>query len=193
MGQQQVVLFHSALGLRPAVSAFAERLRAAGHKVVTPDSFDGESFTDMDAGARKRDGLGIPELINRAQAAVAELPAGLVYAGFSMGAAAAELLAATRPGAKAAILMHGALAPESFGVERWPSVPVQLHYAKNDPLVDPAEVLAFQAAVQKAGALLETQVYEKGGHLFEDRDLPEFDADSARLMEERVLTFLQRL
>ena len=36
-----VLLFHSVIGLRPAVLTAAERLRAAGHTVLTPDLFDG--------------------------------------------------------------------------------------------------------------------------------------------------------
>jgi dihydrofolate reductase len=42
----EVVLFHSVLGLRPGVIAAADRLRAAGHTVYTPDFYDGEMFDD---------------------------------------------------------------------------------------------------------------------------------------------------
>lgn len=107
---QQVVVFHSALALRPAVTAFAERLRDAGHTVHVPDSFDGEAFDNLQKEIAKRDALGVPKLSGRAQAAVADLPSRTVYAGFSMGTGAAELLAATRPGARVAVLVHGALA-----------------------------------------------------------------------------------
>src|ERR687888_1936514 len=125
----QIVLFHSALGLRPGVLASADRLRAAGHTVHTPDLFDGEIFDDLGEGVRKRDALGIPEIARRAQEAVAHLPARLVFAGFSLGAGPAELLAATRPGALGAVLMHGALPIEPFGIQFWPTgVPVQVHY-----------------------------------------------------------------
>ena len=43
-----IVLFHSALGLRPAVHRFADALRAAGHQVTTPDLFDGAVFDRLD-------------------------------------------------------------------------------------------------------------------------------------------------
>ncbi|MBM0260072.1 hypothetical protein JNW89_28665, partial [Micromonospora sp. 4G55] len=47
-----IVLFHSVYGLRPAVLAQADRLRAAGHRVVTPDLY-GEPPTDtVEAGLR---------------------------------------------------------------------------------------------------------------------------------------------
>ena len=43
----EIVLFHSALGLRPGVTAAADRLRAAGQTVHTPDYYDGEVFDDL--------------------------------------------------------------------------------------------------------------------------------------------------
>jgi dienelactone hydrolase len=191
---QHVVLFHSALGLRPAVLDWSVRLRAAGHQVHTPDLFDAQIFSRLDDGIRRRDALGIPELIRRAQESVAGLPAGLVFAGFSMGAAPAELLAATRPGARAAILMHGALKPADMGVSVWPTgVPVQIHHAKEDPLVDGEAVRALQAAVKQAGARADVHTYPGRSHLFADDGLEDYDPTSAKLMEERVLAFLASL
>ena len=191
---QQIVLFHSALGRRPGVGVFADQLRTAGHQVHTPDLFDGETFRDLDGGARKRDAIGIPGLMARAQAAVKGLPAELVFAGFSLGAGAAEFLAATRPGARGAILMSGAAPPAALGGQAWPgTVPVQIHYARADPWVDPAAVAALEKAVRKAGARADTHVYSSGGHLFADPDLPDFDASSAGLMRDRVLAFLAGL
>jgi dienelactone hydrolase len=190
---QEVVLFHSALGLRPAVGRFADRLRSAGHTVHTPDSFEGQMFDELDEGIARRDAIGIPELMARAQAAVADLPSQLVFAGFSMGTGAAEFLAGTRPGARAAILMHGALAPAGIGLERWPPVPVQLHHAKDDPLVDTDQLAALEVAVRKANVSVETYVYDEVGHLFEDEGSANHDLAAAQLMLERVLAFLGSL
>jgi dienelactone hydrolase len=141
----EVVLFHSVLGLRPGVITAADRLRAAGHTVHTPDLYDGEVFDDLDDGMRKEEALGYQEIARRAREAVAELPGELVYAGFSMGTVHAELLTASRPGALGAVLMHGAepvkALSEFFGVERWPEgVPVQVHYAAEDLWVEAEEV-----------------------------------------------------
>lgn len=190
---QEVVAFHSVLGLRPAVRDFADRLREAGHVVHTPDAFDGETFDDLEEGVRRRDALGVPELIARAQSAVADLPAGLVFAGFSMGTGAAEFLAATRPGAHGLILMHGALAPAGIGVAGWPPVPVQMHYARGDPLVDAEQVQALEAAARTAGVPAEVHAYDHGGHLFEDPGAAGYDPSSARVMLDRVLAFLARI
>jgi dienelactone hydrolase len=190
---QRIVIFHSALGLRPAILDTAEALRAAGHTVDTPDLYDGQTFDDLDAGIAKRDALGIPEVLRRTQAAVADLPPELVYVGYSMGTGPAELLAATRPGARAAILLHGALAPAEIDVQAWPGVPVQIHHARHDPWVDVDQVRALEDAVRKAGATAEVHVYERGGHLFEDPASTEPDSEAARLVLERVLAFIDQL
>lgn len=54
---------------------------------------------------------------------------------FSNGGACAELLAATRPGARGAILMHAPLPIRDLGWTAWPAtVPVEVHFAEKDPL-----------------------------------------------------------
>ena len=194
----EVVLFHSALGLRPGVTAAADMLRAAGHTVHTPDYYDGEVFEGLDEGRRKRDELGVAEIVRRAEEAVAGLPAGLVFAGFSLGNDPAELLAATTPGARGAVLIHGAVPVEAFsefGVERWPAgVPVQVHYAAEDPWVEAEEEVApLGDAVRGAGAAFEKHTYPGSGHLFTDPDLHEYDPASSEAMWRRVLAFLDRV
>jgi dienelactone hydrolase len=102
----EVVVFHSAYGLRPAIIDFAHKLRAAGYVVHTPDLYNGEVFSDRSDAARKIQELGFNKLLDRALAAAERLPQDLVYAGFSSGGACAELPAPTRPGARGAILIH---------------------------------------------------------------------------------------
>jgi dienelactone hydrolase len=193
----EIVLFHSALGLRPGVTSAADGLREAGHSVHVPDYYDGEVFDDLDDGLRKRDELGVAEILRRAREAVAGLPAGLVFAGFSLGNDPAELFAAERPGARGALLMHGAVPIEAFsefGVERWPEgVPVQVHYAAEDPWVEVEEVASLGDAVRGAGASFEEHSYPGSGHLFADPDLPEYDRASSEAMWRRALAFLDRV
>lgn len=185
-----IAVFHSGLGLRPAVHEFAQLLRNDGHIVHTPDLFDGEVFDDLKDGIAKRDAVGIPELSRRAAVAVASLPGDCVYAGFSMGAASAQYLAASRPGAKAVILCHAALPPALMGIEEWPSVPVQVHYAEGDPWVEKGQVVAFRNAVETVDQMWNEYVYPGSGHLFTDRDSPDYDRESYSLVVERVRSFL---
>lgn len=182
-----IVLFHSARGLTDAVLAWAKALRDDGHVVHAPDLFDGETFRDLAAGVAKRDALGIPELMRRAQAAVARLPGDCVYAGFSMGAAAAQSLALTRPGARKAVLMHAALPLAAFGAASWPGdVPLQIHTSERDPWVDQTVIDELE---KSAHAVVFR--YPGAGHLFADPSDADFDAASAALMLERVRAFVR--
>jgi dienelactone hydrolase len=184
-----IVLFHSAFGRRPAVLRLAEQLREAGHHVHTPDLFHGEVFEHLADGEAKRDAIGIPTLIERAMAAVAPLPHDLVYAGLSMGTAPAQLLAATRPGARGAVLLHGALPLDLLGVAAWPDgVPVTLHVSESDPHVDADGLEAFVGAMP--AELLDHHVYPGEAHVFTDEGLTGHDAQATDHLVERVLAFL---
>jgi dienelactone hydrolase len=195
----EMVMFHSVLGLRPGVLAAAEQLRAAGHTVHTPDLFEGDVFDNIDDGMRHEETLGSREIARRTEEAVAGLPAELVFAGFSMGVSYAEWLTASRPGALGAVLMHGAVPVETlieyFGVERWPEgVPVQVHYAADDPWVEAEEeVVPLGNDVRGAGAEFEEYVYPGSAHLFADPGLAEYDRASSEAMWERVIAFLDRI
>lgn len=190
----ELVLFHSALGLRPAILRFAERLRAAGHRVHAPDVYDGETFTTVEAGVAKRDAIGRPELMRRWRASVEALPDALVYLGWSLGAMGAAQLAGTRPGARGLILLHDATSPEWFGISRWPStVPVQLHRAERDPWVEASEVEALRRAVTASGARFEEHVYPGETHLFDDPGVQGHDPRSTERLQEQVLAFLASL
>jgi dienelactone hydrolase len=187
-----VVLFHSATGLKAPVHAFADALRAAGHVVTTPDLFEGHTFSTTEAGIVHRDALGIEVLMGRAMASAAELPDDVVYAGFSMGAAAACALAVSKRGARGALLMHGAVPLELLGVPQWPAVPVALHTSPGDAYCPDDDVTSFATSV-RASAPLEHHAYEGTGHLFSHADMPEHDAAAAALLVSRVRAWLAAL
>ena len=131
----EVVLFHHAQGLTPGVAAFADELRRAGHTVHAPDLFDGRTFGSIEAGMGYAQEIGFPgEVLDRGARAVEGLPAGLVYAGFSLGVLPAQKLAQTRPGARGALLFYSCVPVSAFG-PGWPEgVPVQIHGMDADPI-----------------------------------------------------------
>jgi hypothetical protein len=53
-----VVILHSVYGLRQVELAAAERLRAAGHDVVTPDLYEGQTAENLDSGLTLMDAIG---------------------------------------------------------------------------------------------------------------------------------------
>jgi dienelactone hydrolase len=82
----QVVVFHSAYGLRQAEAGAAARLRAAGHDVITPDLYDGQAAGTLDAALALMDKVGWEVICARARQALEVVPETAVLAGFSMGA-----------------------------------------------------------------------------------------------------------
>jgi len=186
----EVVLFHHSQGLTPGVVAFAEELRHAGHRVHTPDLFDGRTFATIEQGMAYAEQIGFPDkVIERGVRAVEGLPAELVYAGFSLGVLPAQMLAQTRPGARGALLFYSCIPVSAFGT--WPDgVPVQVHGMDADPIfagegdIDAARELVDQAEDA------ELFLYPGDQHYFADSSLPSYDPDAAALLTRRVLDFL---
>jgi len=193
----EVVLFHHVQGLTDGVQAFAEELRAGGHTVHTPDVFDGQRPATIEDGVAYVNSVGDQVLGDRADQAVAGLPAGLVYAGFSWGAGTAQRLAQTRPGARGALLYESCIpitGDWAFGP--WPAgVPVQIHGMDKDPFFAlEGDIDAARELVETAGPeLAELFVYPGDRHLFTDSSLPSYEADAAALVVQRSRGFLDRV
>jgi dienelactone hydrolase len=184
----EVLLFHHAQGLTAGCVAFADRLRAAGHVVHAPDLYDGRTFTDLGDGVAHSRRLGAEAIVERSRRAADGLPEELVYAGFSLGAGPAQMLAQTRSGARGALLLHACDEASEYG--GWPDgVPLQIHTTEADEWVE-LEV-ARRLAETIAGA--ELFVYPGDRHLFADESLPDYDEASATLLRQRVLAFLDRV
>lgn len=185
----EVLLFHHAQGLTEGVLEFADRLRAAGHRVTAPDLYDGNTFGDLDDGIAYAHKVGVDTIEDRGHRASLDLPAECVYAGFSLGVVPAQMLAQTRPGARGALLYHACLPVSEFGGS-WPKgVAVKVHGMDADPLFANEDLVAARELMELAdqGELF---LYPGDRHLFADGSLPSHDAAAADLLLERTLTFL---
>jgi len=190
----EVVLFHHAQGLTTGVVAFADELRRAGHVVHTPDLFDGRTFGTIEEGMGYAEQIGFPgEVIERGARAVETMPAGLVYAGFSLGVVPAQRLAQTRPGARGALLFYSCVPVTAFS-PAWPDeVPVQVHGMDADPIfVGEGDIDAARELVDQAKDA-ELFLYPGDQHYFADSSLPSYDAGATALLIRRVLDFLGRV
>ena len=187
----EVLLFHHAQGLTPGVLAFADELRGAGHTVHTPDLFDGRTFDTVEGGVGYAGEIGFGQVLERGVRAADELPAELVYAGFSLGVMPAQKLAQTRPGAQGALFFESCLPVTEFGTA-WPDgVPVQIHGMEADPFfAGEGDIDAARALVDQAEDA-ELFVYPGDQHLFADSSLQSYDPDAATLLRRRVLEFLR--
>lgn len=190
-----VLLFHHAQGLTPGVIAFADALRAAGHTVHTPDLFDGRTFESIPDGMAFIKEQGFDVMEERGVRSADDLPAGLVYGGFSFGVMSAQRLAQTRPGACGAILCYSCLPiTGEWAIGPWPDgVPVQIHGADADPFfMDEGDVDAAREIVALVDDA-ELFLYPSDQHYFADSSLPSYDADATALLTKRVLEFLARI
>jgi dienelactone hydrolase len=187
-----LVLFHHAQGLTEGIRAFVDRLRAAGHRVSVPDLYDGATFGSVEEGVAHAEDLGFDKIINAGVAVAEPLPTHIVYAGFSLGALPAQKLAQTRPGALGALIYHGDVPFTTFG-ESWPiGVDLQVHANEHD---DWCDMGIARDLVEQVGtrARAELFVYPGSTHLFTDSSLPEYEPESAALVMQRTLDFLQQL
>ena len=159
--------------------AFADELRAAGHVVHAPDLNEGVGYAQE---------VGFGTIQERGRLAADGLPNKLVYAGFSLGALPAQMLAQTRPGAKGALLFSAAL-PTSEFEHPWPQgVPLQIHMMEADEWALEDLDAARQLETVEGAELF---LYPGDRHLFADNSLPDYDESAATLLKQRVLAFLK--
>jgi dienelactone hydrolase len=185
-----VVLFHHIQGLTPGVADFADELRASGHWVLTPDLFEGRTFSSIESGQQYVEGIGFDTVVERGRRAGEKAPADSVYAGFSLGVLSAQSLAQTRPGATGALLYHSCVPASEFGT--WPDgVPVQIHAMDADPFfTNEGDLEAAQRLVESVEGA-ELFLYPGSEHLFADDSLPSYDEAAAALLLARTLAFLE--
>lgn len=191
----EILLFHHIQGLTPGLVEFADRLRADGHTVHTPDLFAGQTFATIGEGSAYANREGAPDYDAVADDVASALPDSLVYAGFSFGVMFAQRLAQQRPGAAGALLFESFVdlkAEWSFGP--WPDgVPVQVHGKDGDPFFAGEGELTAAEEFALMSPDAELFVYPGDQHLFADSSLTSYDAEAATLLTERVLAFLARV
>jgi dienelactone hydrolase len=184
-----LALFHSVYGLRPAVLAAADRFRADGHRVVVPDLYATPAADTIEEGFALADEVGWPAILERARAAVAELPEDAVLGGFSMGAGLVTELLLDRPHTAGLLLLSspgGALTGVPAGLR------AQLHVADPDRDYAPAaDVERWIAEMTAADAAFEVFRYPGVGHLWTDPDTPDHDDLAAELAWTRCEEFLR--
>jgi dienelactone hydrolase len=186
----QVVLFHSAYGLRQAEADAAARLRAAGHSVITPDLYGGQIAGSLDDALALMDTVGWEVICGRARRALDAVPGPAVLAGFSMGAGVIGSVWNQRRMAAGVVLLHG-IAPIPGSAR--PGLPVQVHLAGDDPFAPRQAVAGWQAAAARMGLAAEVFFYPGAGHFYTDPCLADYHAESANVTWKRVTTFLSAL
>lgn len=185
-----IVVFHSVFGLRPVELRAADRFRAAGHQVHTPDLYAGQVAATLEEGFAIKDRTGWNTIMRRAHEAVRDLPAHTVLVGVSMGAGVLHDLLPDRPDTAGVLLLHGLAEIPSTARA---GVPVQLHVADPDPCAPPDDVIAWNAAATAQACAVRTYTYPGAGHFYTDSDSPDHDEHAAALTWQRAIAFMDAL
>lgn len=184
----RVLVFHHALGLTRGVVRFADRIRAAGHEVSTPDLYDGELFDTIEEGVGHAETIGFETIAERGAAVAADLDGEIWTVGFSLGVLPAQKAAQTRSDVAGTVLCHSAVPPEFFG-SGWPAgVRVQIHLCEEDPFA--LEDMEAAREIEAAGG--ELYLYPGAAHLVTDDGHADHDPDIAAVILQRTLDFIAR-
>lgn len=176
-------------GLRDLELSAAERLRTAGHDVITPDLFAGATVDgDLEEGFALMDRTGWSTIVARARRTTIDVPPDAVLGGFSMGVGVISELWPERLRARAVFCLHAPpIVP--IGIPR--DTPIQLHVGENDAqFAPPDQVAAFRAGAASARARADVHLYRDAGHLFTDGTLPDHSVAATDRTWRRVLTML---
>lgn len=185
----QLLLFHHAHGLTDGLRSLADRLRAHGHVVHTPDCYGGLTFTRVDEGIAYAERIGHDAFIDMALRTARTHKEADVVVGFSMGTLQAQYLAQHVRRVRACALMGGAIPPEMLGSQWRPQVSLQLHVADPDDWCTAEEI----AALERSAPHARVHRYPHKRHMFVDPSLADCDADAADQFEERLTDWLASL
>ena len=186
-----VALFHSMFGRREVELAAAERLRTAGHDVVVPDLFAGETVPgDIDQGWALMKTIGWEPIVDRARRSLSTAPPDAVLGGFSMGVGVVGALWPERPDAAGAFCLHAPLVvPRTARA----GTPVQVHVGTADPFAPADQLVRFRESAVAAGAVASVHEYPHVGHFFTDVTLSDYDEAAAVNTWEQVLRLLEEI
>ena len=185
----ELLLFHHAHGLTAGLQSLADRLRAGGHTVHTPDCYAGRTFTSVDEGIAYAERIGHDALLDMALRMARTHHTANVVLGFSMGTLQAQYLAQHVRRMRACALMGGAIPPELLGSSWRPQVALQGHVADPDDWCTPDEL----AALERSAPHARVHRYPDRRHMFVDTSLHDYDADAASQFEERLTDWLASL
>lgn len=189
-----VVVVQEIFGVNAHIRRVVERFAEHGFTAIAPAVFDHvEADVELDydeAGVQRGRALAAETGFERAVAAVASAAEAIASAGrvaavgFCWGGTVA-FLANTRLGLPAVSYYGGRTVPF---LHEHPQAPLLLHFGERDPIIPPEHLAEHRKALPEA----EIHVYP-AGHGFNCDQRGDYDADSARLAEQRSIEFLRRV
>ena len=189
-----VALFHAWWGLNDDVKEFADRLADAGFFVVAPDIYRGSITTEIEEAEQFTRSVDEADADAIALAAIDRLadrsraPSRIGAVGFSFGAHWAMWSAAQRDAVGASVVYYGTTGGPFLAEAQ---IPVQGHFAADDPFEGPEDIAAFEDALRDAGREVTIHTYPATGHWFAEPSRDAYRREAAELALERTATFLR--
>ena len=189
-----VALYHAWWGLNDDVKAFADRLAEAGFHVVAPDFYRGAITAEIEEAKQLTRSVDEADADAIALAAIDRLanrpsaPSRIGAVGFSFGAHWAMWSAAQRDAVGASVVYYGTTGGPFLAEAR---IPVQGHFAADDPFEGPDDIAAFEGALRDAGREVTIHTYPATGHWFAEPSRDAYRREAAEQALERTVAFLQ--
>jgi len=191
-----VLVIHENRGLNPYIEDVARRMGKAGFMALAPDgltSVGGYPGTD-DKGRELQRTVDREKLLNDFFAGFEYVSAredctGKVGAvGFCYGGSVVNAIAVAYPELAAGVPFYGRQpAPEDAAAIE---APLLLQYAGLDERVNEGWP-AYEAALKAAGKTYTAHIYPDANHGFHNDTTPRYDAEAAKLAEERTIAFFK--
>ena len=189
-----VAVFHAWWGLNDDVKTFADRLAGAGFYVVAPDIYRGSITTEIEEAKQLTRSVDEADADAIALAAIDRLtdrlsaPSRIGAVGFSFGAHWAMWSAAQRDAVGASIVYYGTTGGPFLAEAQ---IPVQGHFAADDPFEGPEDMAAFEGALRDAGREVTIHTYPATGHWFAEPSRDAYRREAAEQALGRTVTFLR--
>jgi carboxymethylenebutenolidase len=206
-----VLLIMDAYGLRPQIDRMADRIAAEGYLVLAPNVFyrdvRGELLSPEEIGGGSAfekvmplvRGL-TPDVVVRDGPAYLDALGDdpVAITGYCMGGRAGWHLAAAYPDRVAALggFHVGSLVTDADDSphHKAPSIEAEVYFghADNDRSMNPAQIAALDEAMDDAGVVHRTEVYEGAAHGYTMADTPAYDEAAAERHYRELFALLGR-
>ena len=188
-----LILLHAWWGLNADVLARAERLRADGYEVVTPDLFGGRVASTIDEAKAQTAGEQDNEakhtqIVDDAVRDLGQRVDRIGVVGWSFGVWYAWKMGITRPDKVRALVLFYGIGPNEPDA---PTTPVLAHYAEHDEFEDLTFARQVEKEMRAAGNDVKVELYPGTKHWFDEPSRPEYDKAASDLAWERTRTFFR--